>query len=267
MRETVCQKCGNILRLDDVRQEQRHRMSKSKYQLIILIVLLAVMGSVWAYVGTRDSSGSQSSGVAQPASEWIEYIGGEQRAADVKTSQFYLWEFHPDDTVRQVRMLLRQNVQGQKVAIGGPWLESYDDILSFSVINGSLIDKTPQERDNRGVMNYFYSYYILVNDDQYGFDILTKAGYLHIRETDRLLSIGADPQTYDAQYIHAIAIPQSATVTSIYDYEPYRHIVLGGWDVYYYDVTDISSHVSIHITYVSGEDALELSWSEVEAAR
>jgi hypothetical protein len=267
MTEAACSKCGNIVRLDDIRQKQRRRISRSKYQLILLVLLLAVMGGVWAYVGTRDSGGPQSSGVYQSASKWIEYIGGEPRATDVTPSQFYLWEFHSDDTVRQVRMVSRPNISGRQIAIGGPWLKSYDDILSFTLINGTLIDQTSQERDNRGVMNYCYSYYILANDDRYGFDILTNQGYLHVRETDRLLSIGADPQSYDAQYIHAIAISQTANVTSIYDSQPYRHIIVGEWDVFYYDITNISSHVSIHISYIPGEDAPELDWAEVEAAR
>lgn len=262
MRETVCPKCGNVIRL-----EQQRRISRSKYQLIVLILLLAVMGGMWAYVGTRGSAGSQSAGVAQPASQWIEYIGGEPRAADIDRRHFNLFEYHVDDTVRIVTTVYMSGSGSTRTSMWSPWFRPGDEMLSVDFIHARLVEQSPYSEEYHGVLNTCYKYIIDTQSDHYGYDMLTNRGYLHVRETDRLLSIGNDPQAYYAQDIVAVAIPQSATVTSIYDYEPYRHIALDGWDIYYYDATDISSHVSIHITYVPGGDAPELDWAEVEAAR
>ena len=42
---------------------------------------------------------------------------------------------------------------------------------------------------------------------------------------------------------------------------------MAGWDVFYYDVTDIQTHISIRITYRPADDAPSLDWTAVEAAR
>jgi hypothetical protein len=267
MTETVCSKCNNVIRTDDIRQKQRRRISRPKYQLIILVLLLAVMGGVWAYIGTGDSGGSQSAGVAQPASEWIEYIGGEPRADTTGEIYFNLYEFHADDAVRIVAIFNISGDAGKQRYLGGPWLRSYDALLSVDFINSSLVDQYTLEHDYGGSLYYSYVYIVNVSGSAYGCDTLVDEGYLHVRATDRLLSIGCDPNSYFDQDIVAIAIPQAANITSILDYQPYRHITLDDWDVFYYDVTDITAHVSIHITYVSGEDAPRLDWAEVEASR
>ena len=267
MTETVCSKCNNVIRLDDIRQKQRRRIRRPKYQLIILALLLVVMGGMWAYVGTRDSGGSQSSGGIQPVSKWIEYIGGERHASAASRRFFNLYEFHADDTVRIVALVNSSGDEGRQRYLGGPWLRSYADLLSVGFINSQLMNQSSLEVEYRGSTYYYYTYIVNVSRNPYGYDTLVNQGYLHVRETDRLLSIGADPYSYCDQLITAVAIPQTANVTSIYDSQPYRHIIVGEWDVFYYDITNISSHVSIHISYIPGEDAPELDWAEVEAAR
>lgn len=265
--ETTCSKCGNVIRLDDCKQSQSRWVRSPKNQLFILVALLAMMGGVWMYVWIGDSAGSQSSGVAQPASEWIEYIGGEPRTAITGKIYFGLYEFHADDTVRIVSLVNSSDGEGKQAYLGGPWLRSYDDLLSVGFINSRLVTQFSDEQEYRGSTYYYYDYIVNVSGNPYGCDTLVNQGYLHVRETDRLLSIGCDPYPYCAQDIIAVAIPQVANITSIYDYQPYRHITLDEWDVFYYDVTDITSHVSIHITYIPGEDAPPLDWSEVESSR
>jgi hypothetical protein len=226
-----------------------------------------MMGGVWAYIGTGDSGGSQSSGVAQPASEWIEYIGGEPHASVVGRCFFDLYEFHEDDAVRIVALVNASGDEGKQRYLGGPWLRSYDDLLSIGFINSQLVNQFAHEEEYHGNTYYYYYYAVNVSGSPYGYYALVNQGYLHVRETDRLLSIGADPYPYCDQRITAVAIPQTANVTSIYDYQPYRHITLDEWNIFYYDMTDISSHISIHVTYEPSEDALELDWAEVEASR
>ncbi|NQT72104.1 MAG: hypothetical protein HQ553_04960 [Chloroflexi bacterium] len=84
---------------------------------------------------------------------------------------------------------------------------------------------------------------------------------------DRFISIGCDPQPYYAQNIIAVAIPVNAIITSIFDYQPYLSITLEEWNILYYDVTDISGHVSIHVTFEPAGNPPSLNWTEVEEAR
>ena len=108
----------------------------------------------------------------------------------------------------------------------------------------------------------------MASDDQFGYDMLVNnLPHLHTKHVHRLLSVGYDPELYYAQRIDAVAIPRSAKILDIYDHEPYRHLVIGDWDIFYYDTTDICRHVSIHIRYELGEDASPLDWAEVEAQR
>ena len=258
MAEMVCSKCNNVIRLDDIRQKQRRRISRPKYQLIILVLLLAVMGGVWGFVGA---------GLARHFNQWIEYIGGEPRVATSDRSDFTLYECHGDDTVRIVAMLNISDIGGKQIIMAGPCMLSYNGLLSVDFINGQLVNQYSSEHAYTGYTCYYYDYFINVSGSPCGYDILTDRGYLYFRETDRLFSVGCDPYPYFDQTIIAVAIPQTANITSIVDYEPYRHITLDDWDIFYYDVTDISRHVSIHISYESNGDAPKLDWAEVEAAR
>jgi hypothetical protein len=258
MGETTCSKCGKVIRLDDCKQPQRPWVRTPKYQLIILVLLLAVVGGVWGFVGA---------GLARHFNQWIEYIGGEPRASTVDRSDFTLYECHGDDTVRIVAVLNISDIAGKHIIMAGPCMLSYNGILSVDFINSQLVNQSASEQAYRDYICYYYNYFINVSGSPCGYDILTVEGYLHFRETDRLLSVGCDPYHYFDQTVIAVAIPQTANVTSIVDYSPYRHIVLDDWDIFYYDVTDISKHVSIHISYEPNGDAPKLDWAEVEAAR
>ncbi|MEA1958358.1 MAG: zinc ribbon domain-containing protein [Chloroflexota bacterium] len=265
MTEATCPKCGNVV--EHRSSNLKRRIRSPKYQLGILLALLAIMAGVWASVDIGDSGGAQSSCVSEPGTDWIEYIGGEPRAADIGRVSFDLYQCNSDDTVRIVNIKLIPGDGGTVTNIWSPWFRPGDELLTVDFINAELIEQYPYEEEYYGRLDTCYKYIVEAADDHYGYDMLTNHAYLHIRSTDRLLSIGPNPQSYYAQDIIAVAVPLSANVTSIYNYSPYRHITLDDWDVFYYDVTDITSHVSIHIAYIPGEDAPPLNWSEVEALR
>ena len=79
-------------------------------------------------------------------------------------------------------------------------------------------------------------------------------------------SIGVDPKPYHQEII-AVAVPVKARLIRIYDYQPYRHVRLEEWDIFYYDVSKIQAHVSIHLTYRPDRDAPSLDRVAVEAVR
>jgi len=264
-RNVVCPKCGNLVSFGS--PDPRRFIRSSKCQLGILIALIAIMSGVWVCVGMGDSAVSQPSGVSEPGVDWIEYIGGDPRASDVGRVSFDLYQFNSDDTVRIVNMKSVPGDGGTVTNIWSPWFRPGDEPLSVDFINAELVTQSLYEEEYYDRLDTCYKYTVEVADDRYGYDMLTNHAYLHIRSADRLLSIGPNPQSYYAQDIIAIAVPLSADITGIYDYKPYRHIILDDWGVFYYDVTDITSHVSIHMAYVPGDDAPPLDRGEAEALR
>lgn len=146
-------------------------------------------------------------------------------------------------------------------------------MLALDIIGGILKDQVTYEDEYRGNTYQYIQYHILAAQDQFGYEmILDDPPHLHTKargtvRPDRLISIGCDPSSYYYQWVEAVAIPSDAEVTSVHDYQPYRHIQIGDWDIFYYDISNIHSHVSIHITYVPTGDGLPLYWAEVEANR
>lgn len=264
-REVVCPKCGNVIPLQAPASKPRIR--RPKYQIGMLLILIAILAGVWVCVGSGDSGKSQPQAASVPASSWIEDIGGEPHAANAGRVSFTLYQFNSDDTVRIVNTKLIPGDGGTTTNIWSPWLRPGDEMLDVDFINAVLISQYSYEEEYHGRLDTCYNYAVKAWDDHYGYDMLTARGYLHVRETDRLISIGSDPQDYYSQDIAAVAVPLGANITSIYDYQPYRHITLDQWDVFYYDTTDITSHVSIHIAYIPGDDAPSLDWADVEELR
>jgi hypothetical protein len=245
-----------------------HLTPGSKRRLYGLAAVLVVLVSILIWLSIDDTSNNHSATlpVNQPASEWLN-IGGEPRAYNISQRSFDLWELYADDSVRFINLYYDSNGAGHDKWFWGPSLRPGDNVLSFKTINGQLISQETYEEEYRGNSYYYIGYVVRASQNESGIEMLLRPPHLHIRETDRLISIGIDPQTKYAQDIIAVAIPSSANITRIYDYQPYRHITIDEWDVFYYDVTFIQGHVSIHISYVPSGNASPLDWTEVEASR
>lgn len=87
MTEAICSNCGNVFRFSSVKIKKR-RIRRAKYQLIVLVLLLAVMGSVWTYVATRGSSEVAPDGIAALAFGQIDSIS-TQNYANTNLEYFY----------------------------------------------------------------------------------------------------------------------------------------------------------------------------------
>jgi len=239
-------------------------MKKARLIGLILtsVILIAVL--LWLCLANQPSEHYKTT------QSWQD-MGGEPRASNVTPRLFYLWEFYPDDTVRVVKTITEHNVSGSLVSIDSPALKSTDQIISVDMINGQLLTQSTFEFGDRGRMRVKYK--LIASQNQYGYEtLLDDPVHLHTTvkgepRPDRLLSIGYDPQSYFGEHIVAVAIPLEMRIISVHDYPPYRHITMGGWDVFYYDVTDIASHISIHILYEPCGNASTLDWVEVEAGR
>ena len=249
----LCPNCRSAVMLEDTQRQPQRRRGSSALRIILVVAILAMVG-VWLYVGPL---------APEPGLN----LGGEPRAANVTPRRFVLWELHADDTVRVVELYVKANAAGSMALVCNQVLNSCDDVLSLKTIGGGLSEEGVYEEEYRG-KTYERPWYMLdVTRDQYGYAArIDQPPHLHISGDERLISIGVDPKTY-AQETIAVAIPVSARLNRIYDYRPYRHITLDEWDIFYYDLTDIQGHVSIHIAYTPGEAAPPIDWSTVEASR
>lgn len=222
---------------------------------IALITAIVIMFGVLLYIGPL-------------APEPGVNLEGEPRVANFTPRRFVLWELHADDTVRVLELLTLSHVKkGNPYQVCGQTLQPEDTILSREWIGGKLADEYTLEEVYHGKTYLRTCYRLSASSDQYGYDMrIDHPPHLHIRNNERLISLGIEPKDYD-QEIFAVAIPINARLKRIYDYQPYRHIILDEWDVFYYDTTKITGHVSIHITYRPGDDAQPLDWDSVEAGR
>jgi len=234
-------------------RQPKPRRGSPALRITLVVAILAMVG-VWLYVGPL---------APEPGIN----LTGESRATSVTPRRFVLWELHADDTVRVVELYAKANAAGSLALVCNQVLNSRDDVLSLKTIGGRLSDKGVYEEEYRG-KTYERPWYMLdVTHDQHGYDArIDHPPHLHINGDERLISIGVDPKAY-AQETIAVAIPVSARLRRIYDHQPYHHVTLEEWDVFYYDLTDIQGHVSIHIAYTPGEDAPSLDWDTVEASR
>lgn len=222
---------------------------------VVLIVLIVAGFALWLYLGPfRPEPGLD--------------LDGHPRAADVAPRRFVLWELHPDDTVRVVELLtLPAAEEGLPHPVNGQSLRPGDEVLELAWIGGELVDQHTAEEVYRGRTYLRTSYWLRVSGRQYGYDMrIDHPPHLHVSGDGRLLSIGIDPKSY-AQETIAVAVPVTARLTRIFDHQPYRHVTSSGWDVFYYDTTEIQGHVSIHIDYRPEGDAPPLDWAAVETSR
>jgi hypothetical protein len=249
----LCPNCRSAVTLERVQPQPKPHRGSPALRIILVAAILAMVG-VWLYVGPL---------APEPGID----LTGEPRAASVTPRRFVLWELHADDTVRVVELHAKADAAGSMALMCNQVLNSRDDVLSLETIGGRLSDEGVYEEEYGG-KTYERPWYMLdATRDQYGYAArIDRPPHLHINGDERLISIGVDPKTY-AQETIAVAIPVSARLRRIYDHQPYRHVTLDEWDIFYYDLTDIQGHVSIHIAYTPGEDAPSLDWSTVEASR
>jgi hypothetical protein len=237
-----------------VDEPRRQPRSGSPALRIALIAAIIVMLGVWLYIGPL---------APEPGLN----LGEQPRATTATPRRFALWELHADDTVRVVELIARPEVKKGLYMVSGQPLRPGDEVLSVEWIGGELAYQDAFSNVCRGKTYLQTQYSLRVSSNPYGYDMrINHPPHLHINDGGRLISLGVDPKAY-AQEIIAVAIPVDARLKRIYDYQPYQHLTLAGWDVFYYDTTDIQGHISIHIRYSPSNDAPSLDWTEVEANR
>lgn len=222
----------------------------------LLVILLVIAVSLWLYVGPLAPE-PKVSGAQTP------------RAATVTPRCFKLWELHPEDMARSVEVVTAPSAIRTQVRLYGPSLRATDAIVSFAAIGGELTQPPILSQETYRGQTYQRPEYVLRTvSDRYGYDLVAAhPPHLHDQGAQRTFSLGIDPHAEYAQEIIAVALPAAARIESLYDYKPYRQVALAGWDVFYYDVSAITRHISIHIRYRPAEDLPVLDWQAVAAQR
>lgn len=278
----VCKKCRRAVLLADL--EQKPETGFLYLRLFLIFTVLASCGllSFYIYQQTDGFTQTGDSGLGEIVAYIDETttnvsedlfpepggdIKGEPRIRNVAPRRFSLWQLHSSDAVRVVDIVTDPGKIGERVWAAGPSLRPEDNILSEQIIGGDLVERTIYKDYYEGTTYFVPNFLIRSSFDNVGYDMWVKTPpHLHINGDTRLISIGVDPKNYQ-QEIFAVAIPIDSRIISIYDYEPYRHITIGNWDIFYYDVSDIRWHVSIHIAYRPGGKAGALDWPTVELRR
>jgi len=272
----VCPRCRQAVLVEDI-QRQPEPASGLPYLRLALILLIVGLVGVLLYIALWDSASeywvhdlvaNSRLGLAlnleiEPGLDVI----GQPRVTNDTPRHFSLWELHADDSVRLVEVTTQHGAAGGQGWFPGPMFQTDDQALSLAPIGGQIVSSNIAEEAYRQE-TYARPYYALqISGEQFGFDLrMSHLPHLHANGNDRLISIGVDPKSY-VQEIIAVAIPVGARLTGVYDYKPYRHITLSNWDIFYYDVTRIPGHVSIHISYRPAGDPSSLNWVTVEAQR
>lgn len=222
----------------------------------LLVVLIFIGIGVWLYVGPL-------------APEPQLQLNQHPRARQITPRSFTFWALYADDTARIIEFVTECRKPNTGTLLYGPSLNSKHAIVSFELLGGQLSQQPVWREETYGGKVYLRPHYVLdVDSEQYGYDIQVQhPPHLHVKGNYRLFSLGIDPSSYYAQEIIAVALPVAARIKNIYDYQPYRHITLDDWDVYFYDTTNIKQHISIHIYYRPTGESLPLDWQKIEMQR
>jgi len=270
--EIRCWKCGNVFTPSFSSAWLYRRGVRDAFIIVFVLLVFAVAGAL-AYAIGIDGRGSNTvieGDVNVSATfSWVDVIGGAPRGTDVSPRFLDMWELHANDTVRVVLVFDKDPVFiGRQENLGAPLLDGYDEVKAVEFIGCEFNSTVTGSREYRG-KEYCELYYdVKIAQSKYGFDMyIDRPPHIHIYEWGRIFGVGVDHSPGWGQVIYVVAIPQSAELVEIYDFQPYRHIIIDEWHVFYYDLTNSTTHESIHIKYVPGDDAPPLDWTKVEAAR
>jgi hypothetical protein len=223
-------------------------------RLVLQIMAVVMFGLTWLLISEMAKKYGPASG---------DTTGGSPAAAP-EFSNFQLWEFHADDSLRFVDVVVQPGAGPKATTLSLPLRRAGDDVTSLEFIGAKLAGKQDVQEEYNGVTYQQLNLDLQTNADQYGFIArIAHPPHLHINDRDRLISIGFDPTPGWKQLVVVVAVPASAQVSQVYDYEPYKTAEMNGWKLYYYDVLGIQSHVSIHILFTPDADASPLDWGSV----
>lgn len=226
---------------DNEDRASRRRGGGTTRTVLIAVALLVVMVGVGGVAGARLSDDLAT-----------------RRNLDETPRYIDLWALYPGDEVRFVSRFHPAQIGNEAVEVVGPLVPSAGAVLSADPIGGQIISTETLEGPGHDAA-LVYNLYTLSRGsggDVYGIDVRSSASpYITADPAapdQRIFSIGTVTQDYYAQVVVAVALPTDAEVVSAPsspDMESYRYAVVGGWQVYYFDVTSATGQEAIRLTY------------------
>jgi hypothetical protein len=190
-----------------------------------------------------------------------------QKAQTILSSLYY-WEIHPNDEVRVVEQLVPED-RSRPMALSVPYCLKDAKSSDPSVFGARLTSDTTTTRAYRGREYAVRELRLVLEPGSAagGYEI-TLARPPHIHETGpgaRLLSIGVNPAPAYRRRWEAVALPTGTSDIVPRDLQPLDSVERGAWTILLYDVSDLRSHGSIHVSYRPGPDAAPLPLDDVLA--
>lgn len=239
--------------IDDIGEKILNLLSNKIILVVLIVDMLLVAGFIFygppKPVETSFNMSNLKNYHKEPTNAKILYIS--------------LWELHPDFI--EVTIVRTYNTSHPGFRIG----ESLEMGLgSFFV--GDIpfeIQMSPNIRDYELVTEKFeytgrtfdaHSLIIQPEKPSDGVDYLTyyarykvlRMPHLHgVNGKERVISIGHDPFSGPYMWLTVVAIPKGSEILSVYDFQPYKFDEIDGWQLFFYDSSEITKHESIHILF------------------
>jgi hypothetical protein len=204
--------------------------------------------------------------------------GGPHHNEDIIPRNMDLWAVYPGDVLRFVTIFypddgLATLPPDEPVTVAGPLMIGEENLISAEPFGGEVqsVELMTGLGQDEHLKYQLYTLTRTPGSGPYGLDArITNAPYIQAVEDGYQIGFGIRPQNYYMQVIVAVAFPRGTRVGEMDALQPYRIARIGGWEVYYFDVTVAAMGSMIRIRYTLPEDSpapADLDYWQVEAER
>lgn len=242
--------------------------------ILLAILLLIVLVGSGSAAGLIAAQGSE-----QGVAEGRRNTGVVPRTIDV-------WAVYPDESLRLVSVYHPPAAAaGETVEIAGPLIDGEEAVTAHGVFGADLVSLDyPEGPDHDAELVYpRFTVQRGPGNAAYGVDVtVSPAPYLTADPTiadGYILSLGLKQPGYYQQMVVAVALPPGTTVSDTPGLQPYRQARVAGWDVFYFDVTDVGTEadagsdtdaaqaIRLAFTFPAEPATPTLRWRRIDAMR
>ena len=186
----------------------------------------------------------------------------ERRNANDRPRNTDVWLIYPDNSIQFSTLFYPSedefNGDANVFALAGPLINAQSDVIAEKVIGGPQINRELLD-DPTPDSGRFYNLYTLTYrsplNGPYGLEVrVQNAPYVStlVDGLTRAAIFGAETQTFYSQVIVAVGVPVDSSGITFPRLQPYRELQLGGWLVFYFDVTSPQAGDLIYLEFTPG---------------